>query len=74
MSSPKVLTTELRDLLYNQCIDNTGCYSFLAHLSQRSIGETLLKCNVCFPEDLIFPIIDFEINKSEHLACIRRQN
>ena len=35
MSFSNVLTTELRDLLYNQCIDNTCCYSFLAHLSRR---------------------------------------
>ena len=26
-----VLVTELRDLLYNQYIDNTGCYSFSIH-------------------------------------------
>ena len=35
MSTPNVLTTELCDLLYNQCIDNSCCYSFLAHLSRR---------------------------------------
>ena len=34
-SIPNVLTTELRDLLYNQCIDNT-CYSFF--LSIPRIG------------------------------------
>ena len=27
-SAPNILTTELHDLLYNQCIDNTCCYSF----------------------------------------------
>ena len=30
-SSPNVLTTELRDVLYNQCIDNTCCYSFFIY-------------------------------------------
>ena len=30
-STPNVLTTELRDLLYNQCIDNTCCYSFFIY-------------------------------------------
>ena len=39
-STPNVLTTQLRDLLYNQCIDNTCCYSFLAHLSRRLICWT----------------------------------
>ena len=36
-STPKVVTTELRDLLYNQCIDNTFCYSFfyLSHGSDK---------------------------------------
>ena len=29
-SNANVLTTELRDLLYNQCIDNMYCYSFLS--------------------------------------------
>ena len=29
-STPNVITTELRDLLYNQCIYNTCCYSFLS--------------------------------------------
>ena len=28
-STHNVLTTKLRDLLYNQCIGNTCCYSFL---------------------------------------------
>ena len=27
-STPNVLTTELHDLLYNQCIDNTWFYTF----------------------------------------------
>ena len=27
-SAPNVLTTELRDLLYNPCIDNTGFFFF----------------------------------------------
>ena len=30
-STPNVLTTELRDLLYNQCIDSTCCYSFFIY-------------------------------------------
>ena len=30
-SIPNVLTTELRDFLYNQCIDNTCCYSFFIY-------------------------------------------
>ena len=38
-SSPNVLTTELRDVLYNQCIDNTCCYSFfyLSHGSDKGM-------------------------------------
>ena len=30
-STPNVLTTELRDLLYNQCIVKTYCYSFFIY-------------------------------------------
>ena len=30
-TTPNVLTTELRDLLYNQCIDNTCCYSMFVY-------------------------------------------
>ena len=30
-STPKILTTVLHDLLYNQCIDNTCCYSFFIY-------------------------------------------
>ena len=30
-STPNVLTTELPDLLCNQCIDNTCCYSFFIY-------------------------------------------
>ena len=40
-STPNVLTTELRDLLYNQWIDNTCCCSFLAHLNRRLILVSL---------------------------------
>ena len=36
-SIPNVLTTELCDLLHNQCIDNSCCYSFLAHMSQGEL-------------------------------------
>ena len=35
--------------------------------------QHLLRCRF-LPEDLIFPIIDIEIRKSDQLACIRRQN
>ena len=34
MSTPNVLMTELRDLLYNQCIDNMCCYSFYIYIPQ----------------------------------------
>ena len=34
-STCNVLTTELRDLLYNQCIDNTCCYSFFVYPTGR---------------------------------------
>ena len=34
-SSPNVLTTKLLDLLYNQCIDNTCCYSFFIYPTGR---------------------------------------
>ena len=38
MSISNVLTTELRDLLYNYCIDNTRCYSFFIYpTSQISV-------------------------------------
>ena len=30
-SLPNVLMTELRDVLYNQCIDNRCCYSFFIY-------------------------------------------
>ena len=32
-SAPNILTTELCDLLYNHCIDNTSCYLFFFYLS-----------------------------------------
>ena len=31
MSTPNVIMTELPDLLYNQCIDNTCCYLFFIY-------------------------------------------
>ena len=34
-STPNVLTTKLRDLLYNQCIDYTCCYSFFIYPTGR---------------------------------------
>ena len=34
-STPNVLTTELRDPLYNQRIDNTCCYSFIIYPTGR---------------------------------------
>ena len=34
-STPNVLATELRDLLYNQCIDSTGCYLFFIYPTGR---------------------------------------
>ena len=34
-STPNALTTELCDLLYNQCIDNTCCYSFFIYPTGR---------------------------------------
>ena len=36
MSTPNVLTTELRDLLYNQCIGNTCWFVFYFYLSHGS--------------------------------------
>ena len=30
-STPNILMTELRDLLYNHCIHNTCCYSFFMY-------------------------------------------
>ena len=52
-----VLATELRDLIYNQCIDNTCCYSFFTRPTGRirvckirfvSTGENRGKpCLVC---------------------------
>ena len=56
-STPNVLTIELRDLLYNHCIDNTCCYSFfilptgrirVCKISFVSTGENRGKpCLVC---------------------------
>ena len=38
MSTRNVLTTELCDLLYNHCINNTCCYSFyLSHGSDKEM-------------------------------------
>ena len=34
-STPNVLTTDLRDLVYNHCIDNTCCYSFFIYPTGR---------------------------------------
>ena len=34
-SPPNILTTELRDLLYSQCIDNTCCFSFFIYPTSR---------------------------------------
>ena len=39
-SAPNVLTTELHDLLYNQCFDNTCSYSFLS-IPHGQIRENL---------------------------------
>ena len=38
-STPNVLTTLLRDLLYNKCIDNTCCHSFfyISHGSDKGM-------------------------------------
>ena len=39
-STPNVLTTELCDLLYNYCIQNTCCYSFFIYPTGRiRVGE-----------------------------------
>ena len=56
-STSNILTTELRDLLYNQCIDNTCCYSIFINPTGRikvckirfvSTGENCRKpCLVC---------------------------
>ena len=56
-STPNVLTAELHDLLYNQCIDNTCCYLFFIYPMGRirvckirfvSTGENRRKpCLVC---------------------------
>ena len=56
-STQNVLKTELRDCLYNQCIDNTCCYSFFIYPAGRiwvcmirfvSTGENRRKpCLVC---------------------------
>ena len=35
MSTPNVLATELRDFLYNQCIDNACCYSLFIYPTGR---------------------------------------
>ena len=34
----------------------------------------ILKTQICFDEDFFQTTIDTEICKSDHLACIRRQN
>ena len=56
-STPNILTAELRDLLYNQCIDNMSCYSIFIYSAGRimvckirfvSTGENRRKpCLVC---------------------------
>ena len=56
-SNPNILTTELRDLLYNQCIDNTRCNSIFIYPTGQirvckirfvSTGENRRKpCLVC---------------------------
>ena len=42
-SSSNVLTTELHDVLYNQCIDNTRCYSFFIYPTGR-----IMVCKIRF--------------------------
>ena len=50
---PNVLTTELCDLLYSQCINNTCCYSVLCPQLQRSwrgilvLGCPCMRASVC---------------------------
>ena len=63
MTSTTVLTTELRDFLYNQCTDNTYCYWFFIYpmdqirvckISFVSIGESHGSlCLVCKKRRLI---------------------
>ena len=40
-TAPYALMTELHDLLYNQCIANTSCYSFfyLSHGSDKGMSD-----------------------------------
>ena len=64
-STPNVLTTVLRDLLYNQCIDNTCCYSFYIYPTGRTDkirfvstgenrGKPCMVCKkICFPSTYI---------------------
>ena len=42
-SNRNVITTELSDLLYNQCIDNTCCHSFVIHPTDR-----IMVCKIIF--------------------------
>ena len=73
MTTPNVLTTELHDLLYNQCIDNTCCYSIFIYPTGRirvckirfvSTGENRGKsCLVC-KNIRIFHEYEVQIEKS----------
>ena len=45
MSTPNVLTTELRDLLYNECIDNMCYYSLLYPAPKKWRGIMLYPLN-----------------------------
>ena len=47
MSTPNVLTIKIRDLLYNQCIDNACCYSFFIYPMGRIRVCKSLSALVC---------------------------
>ena len=75
MSTPNVLMTELCDLLYNQCIDNTCCYSFFIYPMGRisvckikfvSTGENRGKpCRVCKKRSLSQSEVITMLNRTE---------
>ena len=47
-STPNVLTIELRNLLLNQCIDNTCCYSFFIYPTGGRIRVSTIRFGLNF--------------------------
>ena len=63
-STPSVLMAELCDLLYNQCIDNTCCYSFFSSPEPKLLSEFIVCAGIRRPSVCRRPSSTFSNNIS----------